>query len=171
MLAFAVLALAACQGSGAVPRATESPTGDPELWRRDRSEPYPFTTPIPPLEPTAVDGTYTRSLTRAQGAQPYIPCRRCAPYRLHPGVAVVELKAGRYHVTHEVAHFTAGGHFVVQGDRLVLFNDPNCSHVRGTYRWSLHDGILRLEPLEDPCPFDLLRARYFAAAPWDAASG
>jgi hypothetical protein len=29
---------------------------------------------------------------------------------------------------------------------------------------------LALEEVDDPCPFDLLRARYLTAAPWQAAA-
>lgn len=167
----ALVVLAACSTGAADPSPAGSPTGDPELWRRVAEEPYPFVTPIPPLAATPVDGTYERNLTAAQGAGPAIPCRRCAPYRLDRGLAVLELDRGRYLLVQEASAFRSGGHYLVDGDRIVLFNDPNCSDVRGEYRWRLSSGRLALEPVEDPCAYDLLRARYFSAAPWEAAGG
>jgi hypothetical protein len=159
--------VAGCTGDGAAPgSAVASPTGDPQRWRSDPSEPYPFTTPIPPRRPTPVDGTYRRAYER--GSEP-IPCRRCAPYRLDQGVAVMTLEAGRYHLVHEASDFRASGHYVIDGDRLELFNDPTCSETRGTYRWAVREGDLILEAVEDACAFDLLRARYLSAAPWERA--
>ncbi|HEX2031912.1 MAG TPA: hypothetical protein VHL78_11000 [Actinomycetota bacterium] len=171
-LAAIVLAVAllttACSAGRAGPSPAASPTGDPELWRRDADEPYPFTTPIPPLTDTPIDGTYERSLTPTQSTGPAIPCRRCAPYRRDRGLAVLELRAGRFLLVQEASAFRAGGHYLVEGDRVVLFNDPTCSDVRGVYRWSLSAGQLSLEVVDDPCAYDDLRARYFSIAPWES---
>jgi hypothetical protein len=161
------LLLAACSG-GSPGTVRESPTGDPELWRTDPDEPYPFTTPVPPRAPTPVDGTYIR--TYEEGTKP-IPCRRCAPYRLDRGVADLELRAGRYRLVHEANAFTASGHFVIQGDRFELFNDPTCPETRGVYRWRVDGGTLTLQAIQDHCAFDLLRARYLSAAPWELRPG
>lgn len=169
LVALALLA-AACSSGRADPSPAASPTGDPGLWRTQPEEPYPFVTPIPPMAATPIDGTYQRDLTADQGGGPPIPCRRCAPYRLDRGLAVLELEAGRYRLVQEASAFRSGGHYLVDGDRIVLFNDPNCSDVRGRYRWSLSSGRLSLEVLDDPCAYDLLRARYFSAAPWEAGS-
>ncbi len=166
-LALATL-LSACSAGGAgTPEARPSPTGDPELWRTaPGQEPYPFVTPIPPMAGTAVDGEYHRDFTA--GTEP-IPCRRCAPYRLNSGEAVLMLDRGRFIVDHPSWEFTARGHYFVDGDRLVLVNDANCPQTHGVYRWSLDEGMLSLEVVEDDCAFDLLRARYLSAAPWSAS--
>jgi hypothetical protein len=159
----AAVVLGACSG-GAPASPSASPTGDPDRWRSDPNEPYPFTTPIPPRRSTPIDGTYRRDYE--QGARP-IPCRRCAPYRLDRGVAGLELRAGRYRLVHEASAFSASGHYVIDGDRFVLFNDPNCPQTRGVYRWRIEAGALSLQAVEDDCAFDLLRARYLSAAPWE----
>jgi hypothetical protein len=164
----AVLLVGCSEGDSPPGSAAASPTGDLGRWRTDPSEPYPFMTPIPPRRPTPVDGTYRREYDR--GSEP-IPCRRCAPYRLDRGVAVMTLDSGRYHLVHEASAFTASGHYVIDGRRLELFNDPTCSEDRGTYRWAVREGDLILEAVADPCAFDLLRARYLAAAPWERVGG
>lgn len=155
------LLAASCTGGDPAPEA--SPTGDPTRWRTDASEPYPFVTPVPPRSPTRIDGLYHRNFLG--GSEP-IPCRRCAPFRLDRGEATLELEEGRYRVLHEASGFQTQGHFLVDGDRLVLFNDPNCPETRGLYDWELEGGSLTLEAVADPCAFDLLRARYLSAAPW-----
>jgi hypothetical protein len=158
------LVLTACSGGDGPGEA--APTGDPEAWRTDPAEPYPFTLPVPRREPTPVDGTYGRN--HRQGSDP-IPCARCAPYRLDRGQATLRLDAGRFEIEHPGSRFRSVGHYVVEGDRLVLFNDPNCPEVRGTYRWAANGDTLSLDAVDDPCAFDLLRARYFSASPWTAA--
>lgn len=163
-LALAGLLLASSCTSEA-PSEGAASTGDPAAWRTDEAEPYPFVTPIPPSAPTPLDGLYHRNYL--QGSEP-IPCRRCAPFRLDRGDATLEMRRGRYYVIHELADFTTRGHYVIQGDRLELFNDPNCPETRGEYTWALEGDSLTLEAIEDPCAFDLLRARYLSAAPWEA---
>lgn len=159
--------LTACSEEPAVaPRDTASPTGDPDRWRdAPEQEPYPFVTPIPPLAETRIDGVYTRTLP---GPDP-IPCRRCAPYRLDSGPATLTLAEGRFMVEQPLSRFTSRGHYFVDGDRILLINDPNCPQTEGVYRWQLRAGTLSLEVVEDDCSFDLLRARYFSAAPWTAS--
>jgi hypothetical protein len=166
--ALLALLLAACTARmDSTPAGVPSPTGDPERWREAPGrEPYPFVTPVPPLTDTPVDGVYRRDY--AAGTEP-IPCRRCAPYRLNSGEAVLTLEDGRFRVDHPAWEFTSGGHYFVEGPRLVLINDANCPRTRGIYRWALERGSLSLEVVEDDCAFDLLRARYLSAAPWSAS--
>ena len=173
MRSLAPLALAgllACSTGSPSPQPSPaaSPTGDPELWRTDPSEPFAFVTPVPPLRPTAIDGTYHRDFT--PGGKP-IPCRRCAPYRLDRGLATLELLGGRFQVLHEGNAFRTQGHYLVAAQRLTLFNDPVCPETRGVYRWDLQGQFLSLEEVDDPCPFDILRARYLTTAPWEAIFG
>ncbi|MGZ8566030.1 MAG: hypothetical protein ACXWXS_03150 [Actinomycetota bacterium] len=59
---------------------------------------------------------------------------------------------GRYFLEHQINGFRARGHYRVQGDRLTLFNDANCSRTRGTYTWDLEAGALTLAVIDDPCP-------------------
>ena len=163
------LLLASCTNGGergGAPGGSASPTGDPALWREAPGEPYPYLTPIPPSRPTPLDGTYERTLPVGGDVTEAIPCRRCAPYRLNDGLAVLELRDGRYRVEHTDAAFRAVGHFFVDGSRLELLNDPNCPGVRGVYRWSVQGTTLTFEEVDDPCPYDRLRARYLTAGPW-----
>ncbi|MGH2724409.1 MAG: hypothetical protein ACRDI0_09125 [Actinomycetota bacterium] len=165
-----MLALVACSTeAGPTAGVAASPTGDAGRWLRDLEEPYPFTTPIPPLAPTPIDGTYARDYR--EGSEPP-PCLRCAPYRLDRGEAVLDLHGGRYHLDQPGSRFRARGHYLVEGNRFVLFNDANCPHTRGVYLWTLDEGgHLTLSVVDDPCPFDLLRARYLSAMPWAASTG
>ena len=171
-LALAGLLLAAsCSTDSPSPEPSPvgSPTGDPDLWRTDPEEPYAFVTPVPPLEPTPIDGTYHRDFT--PGSKP-VPCRRCAPYRLDRGPSTFELTEGRFRLVHQGNDFRSQGHYLVEGERLILFNDPECPTTRGVYRWHIEgELLLTLDEVDDPCPFDFLRARYLAAAPWEAVFG
>jgi hypothetical protein len=151
------------------PSGGSSPTGDPDLWKEGSGEPYPYLKPIPPLAATSLDGAYARTLTLADGATEAIPCRRCAPYRFNTGRAVLEFREGRYSVDHPAAAFRSLGHYVVRGSRVELFNDPHCARVRGVYRWTLQGSTLTLEVIDDPCPYDDLRATYISAQPWSTA--
>lgn len=168
----ALVALAACDtgppvgDSAATPAPAASPTGDPDLWKRDLTEPYPHTLPIPPRTPTPMDGVYVRTVTAAEGGSPMIPCRRCAPYRLDRGDSTLVLEAGRFRVSQPASDFSSLGHFLVRGDRLVFFNDPVCPEVRGVYRWTLRGSGLALRAVDDDCAFDDLRARYLTFEPW-----
>jgi hypothetical protein len=129
-----------------------------------KPEPYPYTTPTPPLQATTVDGTWIRNVPQAAvgGAG---KCRRCPPYRLAPGEDTLELHRGVFRVAHE-GEYMAVGHYVVEGDRLTFFNDPNCSGERGTYAWTVQDGALHLEVVDDECAFGDVRVRFLTAAPW-----
>jgi hypothetical protein len=146
--------------------ASGSPTvgGDRLAPASPKPEPYPYTTPTPPLQATTVDGTWIRNVPQAAvgGAG---KCRRCPPYRLAPGEDTLELHRGVFRVAHE-GEYMAVGHYVVEGDRLTFFNDPNCSGERGTYAWTVQDGALHLEVVDDECAFGDVRVRFLTAAPW-----
>jgi hypothetical protein len=146
----------------------EGPSADGTTEPRaqsDELQAYPYTTPTPPSEATLLDGTYTRENDRdVVGGSG--KCRRCPPYRLALGRDVLELERGVFRVSHEGIGYLAVGHYTLAGNRVTLFNDPNCSAERGTYAWSLEDGVLRLEVVEDDCAFGDVRVRYLTAGPW-----
>lgn len=134
------------------------------------TQPYPYTTPTPPARPTAIDGIYARTLGPAE-AGPRGPCRRCPPYRLEIADSTLTLATGVFFIENQVEEgkaidWQSIGHYQVDGDTVVLFNDPNCPQTRGAYRWSLSGGILTLKVVEDECAFGGLRWRYLTAAPW-----
>ncbi|MBA3739116.1 MAG: hypothetical protein H0W97_11205 [Actinobacteria bacterium] len=132
--------------------------------------PYPYTEPAPAPVPTEIDGTYMLILTLeelggANNALPF-PCRRCLPYARDPGVTTLIFFQGAYFVDHQMSGFRATGHYEVDGNRLALFNDPNCSRVRGTYTWQLDGRSLRLEAVDDTCAFQGERATDLASDAW-----
>jgi hypothetical protein len=132
--------------------------------------PYAYTKPTPAAVPTEIDGTYMLILTLgdlggASNALPF-PCRRCLPYGRDPGVLTLIFFDGAYFVDHQMSGFHATGHFEVDGDRLTLFNDPNCSRVRGTYTWQLEGASLSLKAVDDPCAFQGERATDLASDVW-----
>jgi hypothetical protein len=132
--------------------------------------PYPYTTPTPAPVPTEIDGTYMLILTLedlggANAALPF-PCRRCLPYARDPGVMTLIFFDGAYFVDHQMSGFRASGHYEVDGNRLTLFNDPNCSRVRGSYTWRMDGRSLQLEVVDDPCAFEGERATDLASDAW-----
>jgi len=159
----ATLLLAAACATAEGPSANG--TTEPRAPSTDEPQAYPYTTPTPPPEATPLDGTYTRENGRdVVGGSG--KCRRCPPYRLALGRDVLELERGVFRVSHEGIGHLAVGHYTLTGNRVTLFNDPNCSAERGTYAWSLEDGVLRLEVVEDDCAFGDVRVRYLTAGPW-----
>lgn len=132
--------------------------------------PYPYTDPAPPPVATPIDGTYMLILTLedlggANNALPF-PCRRCLPYARDPGVTTLIFFQGAYFVDHQMAAFHATGHYTVEGNRLTLFNDPNCSRERGTYSWTLRGGSLHLGVIDDTCAYEGERATDLATDAW-----
>jgi hypothetical protein len=57
------------------------------------------------------------------------------------------------------------GSFVVDGNRVQVFNDPCCIEVKGFYRWTLAQGRLNLQVVEDKCAIRQ-RAKNFTKLPW-----
>ena len=133
-------------------------------------EPYPFTTPIPPRVPTAIDGTYLRIMAIDDVGGPIVGlpyrCLRCIPYRVDPGLTALIFYEGRYFLHHHLSGFKARGHYTVDGDRLLLFNDPNCSSTPGTYRWRLDGRSLSFRVVDDPCAFDDERSGDLMVRAW-----
>jgi hypothetical protein len=132
--------------------------------------PYPYAEPAPAPAATVIDGTYMLILTiedlgGASNALPF-PCRRCLPYARDPGVMTLIFFQGAYFVDHQISGFHATGHYEVDGNRLALFNDPNCSRVRGTYTWRRDGRSLRLRALDDTCAFQGERATDLASDVW-----
>lgn len=174
------LLLGACTSGAETRRARDPGVPDAAL---SPGHPYPFAASAPADRPTPIDGTYRRRLTIAEaGGQP-ITCRRCAPYRVDAGRYRLVLERGRFYVAFAPVRterpcptctlpspFTSNGHFVVSGDEIVFFNDATCTEMRGRYRWTLTGARLRLEVVDDGCPFGNLRSRFLTATPWIATA-
>jgi hypothetical protein len=179
-LLLAAVVLIGNVGPSTSPSATTpSPSGEPAervLFAETLEDvpvtlrPYPYTEPTPAPVPTEIDGTYMLILTLedlggATHALPF-PCRRCLPYARDPGVLTLIFFEGAYFVEHQMSGFHATGHYSVDGNRLTLFNDPNCSRVRGIYTWRLDGTSLRLNAVDDPCAFEGERATDLASDVW-----
>lgn len=126
--------------------------------------PYPFGTPLPPAEPTALDGTYVK--THDDPSTP-VPCRRCPDYMLHGGIWRLRFHQGAYHILHEATEWKSLGSYTVDGETLALFNDPNCIDTTGRYTWTLAEGVLTLTEVDDACAIRL-RAMNLTFEPWAA---
>lgn len=128
-------------------------------------DPYPYTTPTPPLEPTLVDGLYTRMMTAdllgAAGG-----CRRCPPYRLALGRQILGLEQGVFEIYHHPSGYMSVGHYEATAGSVEFFNDPNCPLERGTYSVWINEPWLHLETVDDPCAYDDVRSRFLTALPW-----
>ena len=129
--------------------------------------PYPYTTPTPPNDKTAIDGTYMRILTLedTDGLLPF-RCLRCPPYFPNAGVSTLAMSRGNYWVNHQLSGFRGLGMYTVDGNRVTFFNDPWCPQDRGTYRWSVRDDELLLEPISSTCPYEKARADDFTTGHW-----
>jgi hypothetical protein len=150
---------------GGVPAAAPVRTVDPLLL------PYPYLSPTPPpTTETVLDGTYIRTLTLRDvgGARIGLPfrCLRCPPYRIDAGVSTIMFWQGAYFLHHQMSGFRTQGSFVVDGDRVTLFNDPNCPQGRGLYAFEMTAHGLRFDVVHDDCPWSGERADDLTAVQW-----
>jgi hypothetical protein len=127
-----------------------------------RHIPYPYSTPLPPAVRTALDGTYTK-IELKEGTP--VPCKRCPDYAPEGGLWKLNLDKGVFRILYTHNDWRSLASFTVSGDRLTLFNDPNCPQVVGTYTWKLEDGELTLKVVEDECAIRL-RAMNLTHVPW-----
>jgi len=128
--------------------------------------PYPFVTPTPAAEPSALDGTYVRAVPD-EAAGPVGKCRRCPPYRLERGdTNTLTIEGGVFRVSHELTDWESAGHVFVEEDAVRLINDPNCSRATGEYAFRVGGDELTFELIADDCAYVGLRSRYLTAAPW-----
>ncbi len=166
----AVTVVTSAPQATSAPAATATPAGPTptadrwaELFERT---PYPYTTPLPESADTALDGIYVK-VEQIEGTP--TPCRRCPDYKIEGGVWRLSFDNGIFRVYHAVTGWRSLGSYAVEQDRLLLFNDPTCHDMVGSYRWSLEGGVLRLEVIEDGCAFQL-RARNLSSIPWSACT-
>ena len=132
--------------------------------------PFPYSIPLPPPQPSLLDGTYVK-------AEPIlaesVPCMRCPDYAPEAGIWKLNLDKGVYRIYHEATDWRSIGSFTAFFDRtsyqqvnqLVLFNDPHCPGVVGLYNWQLEDGNLTLTVVGDTCSMGL-RAANFTHMSW-----
>ena len=136
--------------------------------------PYPFMSPTPPPDPSVLDGTYLRTLTLRDvgGARIGLPyrCLRCPPFRIDAGVSTLIFTRGAYYLHHQLSGFRTMGSFVIEGDRVTLFNDANCPQTPGIYAFELTAHGLRFRVVEDECPFSGERSFDLLVRPWTRVS-
>jgi hypothetical protein len=145
--------------------AGPTPTADrwAELFERT---PFPYTTPLPEPMASALDGIYVK-VEQIEGTP--TPCRRCPDYKIEGGVWRLSFDNGIFRVYHTVTGWRTLGSYTVEGDRLLLFNDPTCLREVGSYRYALENGSLRLETVEDTCAIRL-RSRNLSNIAWSACT-
>jgi len=148
------------QSASETPEIAPTPTAIwPAMLQRT---PYPYTTPLPPADYTALDGTYVKFDPRPGKRA---PCRRCPAYPPEGGVWKLSLDRGIFRVYHDGTGWGTVGSFTVSGDRIEVFNDPHCHKDVGIYAWKLEAGTLMLKVIEDGCSYGL-RQKNLVAHPW-----
>jgi hypothetical protein len=124
--------------------------------------PFPHTAPLPPQKRTVLDGTYTKFDPKKT---PAVACRRCPDYVPEGGIWKLHLNKGVFRIFHEFTGWRSIGSFVVEGNRVQLFNDPTCIEVTGMYTWTLEAGRLNWMVVQDECAIGM-RAKNLAQQPW-----
>ena len=130
---------------GGVPPLSLDPIPD---WRTHPDEPYPFTGPVPIPRISTADGVFERD----------------------GGAWILRLERGRFVLERDDPPFRATGHYGISGERITFLNMPACPRVLGAYHWSISEGALRLELMDDSCE-DGRRAEDLTAGPWRMTSG
>jgi hypothetical protein len=160
------LVFSACQsenlGSSTTPTPSITMTPADGWQALFQHTPVPWTTPLPPQEPTVLDATYVKINPRL--ATPF-PCKRCPDYALEGGLWKLSLSQGTFRIYYTMNGWRSLGSYTVSGDRIYLFNDPYCNWETGVYTWKLEDGALSLSEVNDPCSQGL-RAANLIDQPW-----
>ncbi len=132
--------------------------------------------PVPVADAAALDEDGARrhlparslTLRDVGGARIGLPfrCLRCPPYRIDAGVSTIMFWHGAWFLHHQMSDFKTQGSFVVDGDRVTLFNDPNCPQGEGVYRFEKTAHGLRFETIRDECPWSGERADDLTRVQW-----
>ncbi len=69
---------------------------------------------------------------------------------------------------HSRPKFRSVGHYRIVADRIVLFNDTECTDASGSYRWRLADRELTFDDPRDSCGFEQ-RRKDLTALTWHVA--
>jgi hypothetical protein len=143
---------------------TASPTN---VWDAfQQSMPYAYFTPLPETVESPLDGIYTKV---NQSWPQWWRCMRCADYRAAGGIWKLQFDKGVMRIYYEVNDWRSIASYTVSGDQLFIFNDPYCPENTGKYKWSIENGGLNLETVDDPCAFDL-RAENLTQQSWQACT-
>ena len=161
-----ILMLTACQPTTNSPAPQITATASDRWDALQLETPFPYTTPLPPLQSKPFDGTYAK----IDSSPPqYWKCLRCADYRPVGGIWRLKFDRGVMRIYYEVTGWFSIASYTVSDNRLQLFNDPFCPEVVGQYGWELKDGNLILTEIEDSCAFGL-RGQNLSNQPWPVCS-
>ena len=149
-------------GLSTLPPATSSDAWNSLL----ETTPFPYHTPLPEADPSGIDGTYAKI---DQSWPQWWRCLRCADYRVTGGIWKLQFDRGVMRIFYEVNNWRSIASYTVSGDRLYIFNDPYCPENTGEYKWSIRNGGLSLETVQDACAFDL-RAENLTKQSWLSCS-
>ena len=123
--------------------------------------PFPYHQPLPDQVRTPVDGIFVKFDPKPH---PHVPCRRCPDWVPEGGLWKLQLDKGVLRVFFTETGWRSIASYEVEGDQLLLFNDPHCIDTVGAYSWTLHEGQLDLDLIEDPCAINM-RARNLTKQP------
>lgn len=124
--------------------------------------PVAYFTPLPGPGASAIDGLYVKV---DQTWPQWWKCMRCADYRTTGGIWRLQFDKGVMRIFYEVNNWHSIASYSLAGDRLFIFNDPYCPEHTGEYIWSLENGGLMLQRVQDVCAFDL-RAENLSKQTW-----
>jgi hypothetical protein len=109
-----------------------------------------------------MDGTYTKLDSKKD---PQVPCRRCPDYAPEGGIWKIQFDKGTFRIIHMSSGWKSIASFTLEGDRLLLFNDPVCHETTGIYAWKAEEGQIVFRAIEDECAIRL-RALNLTKQPW-----
>jgi len=125
-------------------------------------QPFPYRRELPAPERTSMDGTYTKLDPKKD---PQVPCRRCPDYAPEGGIWKIQFDKGTFRIIHMSSGWKSIASFTLEGDRLLLFNDPVCHETTGIYAWKAEEGQIVFRAIEDECAIRL-RALNLTKQPW-----
>lgn len=125
-------------------------------------QPFPYKRDLPAPEKTPLDGTYTKVDPKKD---PQVPCRRCPDYAPEGGIWKIQFDKGVFRIIHLSSGWKSIASFALEGDRLLLFNDPVCHETTGIYAWKAEGGQILFRAIEDECAIRL-RAMNLTKQPW-----
>lgn len=125
-------------------------------------QPFPYKRGLPPPERTPLDGTYSKVDPKHD---PQVPCKRCPDYAPEGGIWKIQFDKGVFRIIHLSSGWKSIASFALDGDRLLLFNDPVCHETTGIYAWKAAEGQIVFTAIEDECAIRL-RAINLTQQPW-----
>ena len=161
ILSLLALALAACAPISGLVNESSSQTVPPES--RDA-------TPTTDDPSQGSDNPLTGAFAKLDPNPPqWWKCARCADYRPVGGPWTLTFENNAMHIRYAINGWSSTALTHVEGDRLVLSDDPYCRDLTGEYLWELDGGALKLELVEDGCAFGL-RAENLTEYAWTSCA-